>query len=789
MSCNRGGYDQSSAFFVSAGSVGKKSPSGIYRENGLEPRSEPRFDWPKAALLAALSMVAAAPRAAADTEEIYAALIESGVPFERISVVGSRARQYEIPGAATYIGPDELEVHHYDDIHRILRMVPGVNIQEEDGFGLRPNIGLRGTGADRSSKITLMEDGVLIAPAPYAAPAAYYFPTPGRLQAVEVRKGSSAIKFGPQTIGGAINLVSSQIPEDRFAGRLKARIGEQGLREIHANLGGTSKYVDFMIETFQADNDGFKKLPGGGDTGFDIEDYMAKLRLHTAPGASLQQSFELKLGTTDQLSNETYLGIIDEDFREDPFQRYAASANDRFTSTHYQIQGLHHIQLSGRADVTTIAYYNKFERDWFKLDDLDLGDGRGRIRPGVVFDNPGDPLNQAAIRVLKGQADSIDDALQLRHNNREYYSWGVQSMVALRFDTGRASHDLEVGLRYHRDQEDRLQNRENFKMENGVLVPTSIDPLGSQANRVADAEAFAAFVQDEIVWRRFRFVPGIRVEVIDLKRTDFSRADPDRASGPSGVRANDLTAVVPGIGMTYDLRPEVTLLFGVHKGFGPPSPSQANARQEESVNYEAGLRYAGGGLNLEAIGFYNDYSNLVGICTASAGCGSGEIGDQFNAGQVNVIGAEISGDYTAELRPGWLVPVRIAYTFTDAEFQTGFSDSFFGDVTAGDKLPYIPRHQLFASLGLEIEGFDSQLAIHYSSATRNRAGQGPIELLNRIDQRTVVDLAAGYRIGGAVRLFVTVENLFDNEFVVARRPYGARPGKPRTLAAGLDITF
>lgn len=739
---------------------------------------------------AALALMAVSPASAQDNAQ-SATFFQADGEIERLNVVGSRARAFRIPGSATYIGPEDIDQYEYNDIHRILREAPGVSFQEEDGFGLRPNIGIRGSGAERSSRITLMEDGVLIAPAPYAAPAAYYFPTAGRLHAVEVRKGSSAVKFGPRTIGGAINLISTPIP-DGFGAELTGRFGEFGFKELHGIIGQGTENLGVMLETFQAEADGFKTLPSGDDTGFDIEDYLAKFRIATDQDAEFPQELTIKLGATDQLSNETYLGLTDEDFAEDPFQRYPASQLDEFNSEHYQVQATHHVDLRELGDLTTVAYYNEFERDWFKLDDLDFQDGRGRIRPNEIFENPDDPLNIAALAILRGEADSPDDALQLRHNAREYYSWGIQTIYGRNFDWAGTSHNMEIGLRYHEDQEDRQQNRENFRMENGVLVPTSVDPVASQANRVADARAFAAFVQDEITWGRLIAVPGVRIESIELTRRDFSTADPDRAQGPTGTRENDLTVVIPGIGFVYQFDGGFSGVLGVHKGFSPPGPSNQNASEEESINVEAGFRYEGEGLRAEAIAFYNDYSNILGTCTNAVGCVAGDIGDQFNGGAVDVIGLEASASYVAdlgEIADGLRAPMQFVYTFTDAEFQTTFTDSFWGDVVEGDNLPYLSNHQLFASIGLEYRSLSGELSVHYADATRAEAGQGPIPQLEKIGARAVFDLVVNYQFNENVRLFGEVQNLFDEVYVAARRPYGARPGKPQSLIGGLQLTF
>ncbi|MDC1387831.1 TonB-dependent receptor plug domain-containing protein, partial [Gammaproteobacteria bacterium] len=159
--------------------------------------------------------------------------------IESVTIIGSQEDLRKLPGSGQRI-PNEALLKAMDtDIQKILMAVPGIYMRTEEGYGLRPNISIRGTAIERSGKVTVMEDGVLVAPSPYTSSAAYYFPTTGRIHAIEVLKGPAAVSQGPQTIGGAINLISTPIP-NVLSGKFIQELGENGMMRTHTYYGGTS---------------------------------------------------------------------------------------------------------------------------------------------------------------------------------------------------------------------------------------------------------------------------------------------------------------------------------------------------------------------------------------------------------------------------------------------------------------------------------------------------------------------------------------------------------------------
>jgi Fe(3+) dicitrate transport protein len=688
-------------------------------------------------------------------------------------------------GSAYYLSPKELQKFSFTDINKALRTVPGVSLYEEDGFGLRPNISLRGTSPERSSKITVMEDGVLIAPAPYSASSAYYFPTIARMEAVEVLKGSSQVQYGPFTTGGAINMISSQIPTD-FSGSVRASYGSFNSNQLHAKVGGNHKNIGYFIEYLNYGSEGFKTLESGKNTGFNKNDVVAKLRVQLFPNQTVKQSLAFKFQYADEKGNETYLGLTEQDFKANPFSRYAASNNDEMTTDHTQYMLTHHLGFSKNFTVTTTFYRNNFARNWYKLNDITFEGNKQKI--SKILDDPTNYSDHFSI--VNGTVNSSADAIGVKANNRSYYAQGMQTKLDYHWYTENLFHDLELGFRYHYDEEDRFQWVDKYGISNtGVLTETTAGVPGTDANRISSAKAFASYITYKLKYQNWTFTPGVRYEDILLERKDFGKNDITRAGSDLNERQNSVAVFIPGMGANYKFNNDLSLFGGIHKGFSPPGNKEGE-KAEESINYELGTRFSLGKLKGEFVGFYNDYSNLLGSDIAATG-GTGSL-DQFNAGAVKVNGIELLLNYNITSEAArFSFPMSLGYTYTNTEFLNSFgsTDSLWGTVTLGDELPYIPKHQLNAALSLEHAKFEINVNARYNGAFRTLAGSGTIPTNEKVPSNFIIDMSSKYRVTPQFQLTANLTNLLNNTYAVSRVPAGLRPGHPFGIYAGFQFQF
>ena len=701
--------------------------------------------------------------------------IEAEPPvIKEVMIIGTKEANLKLSGSGVRIDADELKKHAYSDLNQLVSAVPGVYVREEDGFGLRPNIGIRGATSDRSQKITLMEDGVLIGPAPYSAPAAYYITNASRVFALEVLKGPSAIKSGPHTVGGAINLVTRPVPIDNTA-EIDLTAGSDGYQKlsgaaayVHGNLG-------ILVEGLQYSSDGFKRLDDGSDTGFERNDINVKARWK--PQTKLQQTLTLKLGFADEDADETYLGLADSDFALDPLRRYPASQLDRFQSEHRQIHIGHSMTLKSGMDVNTKLYLNEFDRSWNKFSGFMDGP-----KAQDVLRDPGDYLG--AYRILAGTTDSTlgdftDLTLDITDNDREYRSQGVQFELSHRTSFWGLDHQIDVGLRYHEDQVRRRHQQRSYLMRSAQLVSDGI-ARPYKTNNFAHTDAVAVSVSNQMSWADWTINVGVRHE-------DISGRVDNLLTGTSITSDQSITA--PGFGAHLQVTETIGVLAGVYVGFSPAGPGKSGADAEESTNFEYGVRYSTPTLSGEVIAFHSDYDNLLGRCRASdSDC---DIGQEFSGGMVEVSGVEFLGEVEFALTEAWLLTSKLNYTYSDSEFEESFFSQFsqWGLVDKGDELPYIPKHVGRWQVALEGDRWSLDLALKYQHEMREEPGSGDIGSGLHSDSLTVLDIAVSRVVNDDLELKLLLRNAADKTAIVSHRPYGARPNQPRTLLAQVKYRF
>jgi Fe(3+) dicitrate transport protein len=229
----------------------------------------------------------------------------------------------------------------------------------------------------------------------------------------------------------------------------------------------------------------------------------------------------------------------------------------------------------------------------------------------------------------------------------------------------------------------------------------------------------------------------------------------------------------------------------------PSASTIAQAKPEQAVNYELGYRYVSNNTQIQAVLFQSAYANLLGSDNVSGG-GMGS-GDLFNAGKAMVQGAELSIQQVFQYKK-WRFPIQANYTLTKATFEETFvnggGDWGSGQINKNDLIPFITPHLFGSQIGVENHKWTALLNANYVGATRTLPGQNEnidptsdenYALVNNIPGFVILDLSLQYEMQPSWKIFANVQNLTNNQNIVANLPQGYRPALPRALLVGFKM--
>ena len=660
----------------------------------------------------------------------------------------------------------------------VLRSVPGVHVQDEEGLGLRANIGIRGLDPDRSRTVLVLEDGLPVALGPYGEPELYYTPPIDRMSRVEVLKGSGSILFGPQTIGGVINYVTPE-PPVLPSGRATLLAGSGRYRMGRVSYGGTWGGAGMMSSGFYRRADDIR--------GLLLRQTDVTTRLTFRPGP--RDAVGVKLSIYDERSSSTYVGLTDSIFRADP--DYVPAPDDRLRLRRYAAAATHERDLGAAGTLRTAVYVYQTTRDWQRQDYSYTPSGAGYM----FLPSTG-------------------------NRNRSFEVAGIEPRYRGRLGAA----ELEAGVRAHYE-------RARDQHINGSTATSFSGEI--RDDEIRDGVAFAAFAQTRLFLNdRLRLSPGLRLEYFQydrrILRTRVRREISDPDGGVSTTRrpedvdlrsGDDVVQLIPGLGLSWFGGPSWELFAGAHRGFSPPrikdallyddetlppgrqpgDPVSLQLDAERSWNLELGARLRPRpGIRLEATAFLLDFSNQ--IVEPSASAGSVAQAALANQGETRHRGFEsvVAVDWGVLLGRSVRLETGFGWTAIDATFS---ADRFLvrapGDTVniRGNRLPYAPRHLLSGSVELGAEGrfalrLDALRVAAQFADNLETAAPGANGRTGLIPAHFVAGLSGWWRVPGTgLRAVGTLKNLFDRTYIASRRPEGIKPGLPRLLQLGLEAGF
>lgn len=657
----------------------------------------------------------------------------------RIVVVGEGDAAERIPGAVSVVTAEEIDRIQPRSTEDLLRRVPGVHIKREEESAVVTNIGVRGLTAG-DYKTLVLEDGVPVQPGLFVGNSRYYNPRVQRMDGVEVLRGAASLRYGPNTIGGVINFLT-RTPEDGVG--FEARIGSWDTYEATVELGASSRSGDayFGVVGTRAESDGFM------DKGYEMTDLMIKSGMAFGDG----QFVGVKFTHYDNDANISYRGLFPD--------AYAAGAefnpapDDVFLTGRTSLDVNHEWSIGDAAQLNTVVYASRTDRDYWRFATVS-GAPTTTTPEGYTVWNYGDNVNG---------------------NNRAFDRVGAETRLVLGHEAFGVRGEAEVGLRFMHEQ-----------MDDVTILAVRARPRTPDAGRggisqdlLDSADSWALFAQNRFdIDERLSITAGLRVEAYEQERRNR------RSSAPAARYSN--TEVMPGLGLTYSLTPELQAFGSVYRAFAPPlvgsvlGAGSVPTGAETSTNIELGLRGERGGLSYSATVFQMDFSNQVD--PGVSGIRAPNEGSAMHRGLEASLGYDFGNGFSIDGNATWI---------PDAEYR----EDRPGVALAGNRLAYSPERTANIALAWESGALKTALLFNHVSeqfgdglnvtefTTTSSGTWGGL-----VPSYSTTDLTASYEFSERLSVSGAVRNLADKRYIAGLRQ-GLYIGPERSVELGMRLRF
>lgn len=458
-----------------------------------------------------------------------------------------------------------------------------------------------------------------------------------------------------------------------------------------------------------------------------------------------KSSLGLKIQLYDELSNATYLGLTQPMFEQGDYFSLMAPY-DQLHVRRYALSSTHKYLIFKRLKLITTGYLYTTDRDWRRQSFSSNPSAKNQT--GVVW---GDTSVQNGAVFMQNET---------LYRNRTFGVAGLESKLSWQYEMGKISNQLDFGLRLLKET-----------VHEQELLGSRPDALSGQL--VKDEKrpwlAYSGFVQNKFVFTYcLSATAGLRYENYGFERGIYLFKTPQSTYRDTSIEAQSrVTALIPGLGLNYQLCKGATLFAGVHKGFAPPAikNSVSTAGEvfpldaQESWNYELGTRVAVKEIfDAEFTLFALDFDKqVIPVSISSGGSGSGFA----NAGRTRHLGAEAGAkiDFGKWMGKKYGLFYQVNATYSEATYA---SDRLVGAENTnvrGNRLPYAPSTTATQTLGFEAPSkFQIQLSgVYVSSQFSNELNTETASADGRtgkIPAYFVADAAARYEIPKAYNLFL-----------------------------------